>query len=99
MFVDYDGSIAGNITGDLLLALLVDEASKTANINIVSAGHGILNNRKEGLHRSSNICLVNAGLFCNLIDYICFRHVAGCLPLGTAKLICPPTFKNNIEKF
>lgn len=79
MLLNNNGSIAGNITSNLFLALLVDEASKAAYIDIMPARHGILYNRKKGFNGGSNICLVNACLLGNLVDNVCFRHGDGVL--------------------
>ena len=37
MLVDNDGSVAGNVAGDLLLPLFVDETAKAADVDILAA--------------------------------------------------------------
>jgi hypothetical protein len=78
MLVNDDGSIAGNVPRNFFLSLLIDKTAKAPNINIMSSGHGVLNNRKKRFNRCGYICLVNAGFFSDLINNVCFRHVLGC---------------------
>lgn len=100
-----DGRITRNVARDFFLSLFIDETSETANINVMPAGHRVFYNGKEGFYRRGYIRLVDASLFCNLINNVCFRHGAGvlllrvCLELGKAKLIFAARIKNNIEKF
>ena len=84
MLFDYDCSIARNIAGNFFLSFFVDETSKATNVNIMSARHGIFYNGKEGFYGCGNICFVDAGLFCDLINNVCFRHGAGVLLLVVA---------------
>lgn len=74
MFVDNDRRIAGDVACNLLLPLLVDEAAEAPDVNVLTARHILLHNRKECLHRRRYICFVNSSLFCNLVYYICLRH-------------------------
>ena len=105
VLVNDDGRITRNVTRNFFLSLFIDETSETANINIMSGGHGVFYNGKECFYGRGYIRLVDASLFCNLINNVCFRHGAGvlllevCLELGRAKLIFVAGIKNNIEKF
>jgi len=74
VLVDDDRGVAGNIPGNLLLSLLVDETSEAADVNVLTSRHVLLNNGKESLHRGRNIGLVDACLFGDLIDDICLGH-------------------------
>ena len=74
MFVNYDGRIARDITGDFFLSLFVDEASKAANIYIVSSSHVALYNIEKGFYGCGNIRFVDTGFVSNLIDYVSFCH-------------------------
>lgn len=74
VLVNYNGSVAGNITSDFFLSFLVDETTETSNINIMAIGHISLNNIKEGFYRSGYIGLVDSSFFGYLVDYICFGH-------------------------
>jgi hypothetical protein len=79
VFIDDDCGIARDITRNFFLSLFIDKAAKSANINIMTARHGVLYDGEEGFNRRSDIGFVNARLVCNLVDNVCFRHVAGCL--------------------
>ena len=79
MLIYHNSRISGNVPGYFLFAFLIDETAKTTHVNIMSAGHGVLNNGEEGLYGSSYIGFVDACLICDLIDYVCFGHVSGCL--------------------
>ncbi len=79
MFINYDSRVPGNVAGNFFLSLLVDKTSESAHVNIMPAGHGILNDRKEGLYGCRYVGFVDSCLVCNLIDYVCFRHGSGCL--------------------
>ena len=37
VFVDDDGGITGNIPGNLLFSLLVDEATEATNVNVLTS--------------------------------------------------------------
>jgi len=81
VFVDNNGSVAGNISCDFLFPLFVDKASKPTNVNIVAAGHGVLDNGKKGFYGCRYIGFVDSCLVSDLIDYVCFRHGAWVLRL------------------
>lgn len=49
MFIDYHGRILGYVTGHFLCTLLVNEATKPANVNIFTFGQRILDYREETL--------------------------------------------------
>ena len=74
MLVDYHGRIFGNVTGHFLCTLLVDEAAKPANVNILTFGQRILDHREERLQGMRYICFFDPGFIGNLSDYVCFRH-------------------------
>ena len=76
MLVNHQCSIPGNVPGNFFLALLINKASETADVNIVSIRHGIFYNTEKCFNRCCHISLVNSSLFCNLINYICFGHGA-----------------------
>ena len=81
MLFDYDRSVARNVAGNFFLSFFVYETSEAANVDIMSARHGVFYNGKEGFYRSGYICFIDACLFCDLINNVCFRHVAGVLLL------------------
>ena len=101
MLIDNDGGVARNVARYFFLALLVDKATESANIDIMPARHRILYNGKKSFYGRRDISFVDAGFFRNLIYNVCFRHGAWVLllVLGRAKLICAARIKNNIEKF
>jgi hypothetical protein len=74
VLIDHDGRVTGDIPGDLFLSFLVDEASKSPDIDILAAGHRGLDNTKECLYGSRNVSLVNSGLFSDLSDNVCLGH-------------------------
>ena len=74
MLIDDDGRIARNIPGNFLLSLLINKTSKASHINIVPIRHVGFNNTKECFYRCRNICFVDAGLFCDLVNDVCFGH-------------------------
>ena len=81
MLFDYDRGVARNVAGNFFLSFFVYETSEAANVDIMSARHGVFYNGKEGFYRSGYICFIDACLFCDLINNVCFRHVAGVLLL------------------
>ena len=81
VLINDDGRITRNVARDFFLSLFIDETSETANINVMPAGHRVFYNGKEGFYRRGYIRLVDASLFCNLINNVCFRHGAGVLLL------------------
>ena len=105
VLINDDGGVARNVARNFFLSLLIDETTEAPDINIMSSGHGVLNNRKERFNGCGYICLVDAGFFSDLINNVCFRHVLGCYycvclwVIGRAKLIFASRFKNNIGKF
>ena len=78
MLVYDDGGVARNVARNFFLSLFIDETPKSPDIDIMSSGHGVLNNGKERFNGCRHICLVNAGFFSDLINNVCFRHVLGC---------------------
>ena len=82
MFLNHNGSIARNIAGYFFLSFFIDEAAETANINIVTAGHVRFDNIEKCFYRCRNICLVDSGFVCDLIDYVCFGHGGEVLVYG-----------------
>ena len=76
VLIDHDGGVTRDIPGDFLLSFLVDEASKSADIDILAAGHRRFYNAEECLNRSRNIGLVNSSFFSDLSDNVCLGH--GC---------------------
>jgi len=48
MLINHDGRVTRNITGNFFLSFLIDETTKTSNINIMTVGHISLNNIEEG---------------------------------------------------
>ena len=74
MLLNHEGSVSGNISRNIALAFLVDEAAKATDINVVTIRHGVLHNTKKSLHRCSHVSLIHAGLLRDLVYYICFSH-------------------------
>ena len=74
MLVNHQSSVPGDVTGNFLFALLVDEPAKATDINIVAVCHGILHHTKKSLHRCGHISLIHSGLFGDFVYYICFSH-------------------------
>lgn len=77
MLIDYDGRITRDVTGNLFLSLLIDETAETANVDVVAISHIRFHNVKKCFYGGRNICFVNSGFFCDLINYVCFGH--GCI--------------------
>jgi hypothetical protein len=97
VLVYYQGSIAGNIPGDLLLPLFVDKAAESADVNVISAGHGRFHNAKECFYGCGHISLVNSGLLSDFVDDICFGHCViflGQKNFGIANLCAAHRIKN-----
>ena len=84
MFVDNDRCVAGDVTCNFLLSLLVNETAEAADINVLTARHILFYNRKECFDRRRYVCFIDASLFCNLVYYICLRH--GVKFLGEEKI-------------
>ena len=82
MLVDHDGGVARNVARNFFLSFLIDETAKTPHINIVATGHRVFHNGEKCFNRGGDIGFVNARFVRNLVDNVCFRHVAGCLRLG-----------------
>lgn len=74
MFVDDDGRISGNVTGNFFLTLFIDEASESTDINIMSIAHVGLHHGKECFYRCGNITFVYTSFLSDLIDDVCFGH-------------------------
>lgn len=74
MLIDNDGRVAGNVTSDFLLTFLIDKTSETSDVNILPCGHIIFNNGEKCFNGSRNICFIDSGFFCDLIDYVCLGH-------------------------
>ena len=74
VLVNYDGCIARNVPRDFLLPLLINETAKSTNVDILAGRHVLFNYREECFHSRGYISLIYSGLFCDLIDDICFRH-------------------------
>ena len=74
MLINDQCSVPRNVSRDLLLSFLVDEASEPTDVNIVSVGHGTLNYAKECLNGRRYISFVNSSLFCDFVNNVCFGH-------------------------
>ena len=74
MLINDNSGVAGNITGDFFLSLLINETTETSNINIMAIGHVSFNNIEEGFDRSGYVGLIDSCFFGYLINYICFGH-------------------------
>ena len=74
VLVDHQSGIAGNVAGYLFLALFVDKAAKTTNVDVVAIGHGGFHNAEECLHRCGNVGFIYPSLFSDFIDDVCFGH-------------------------
>ena len=86
MLLNHNSCVARNVAGYFFLSFFIDEAAKAAHINIMATGHVRLNNIEKCLHGSGNICLVDSGFVCDLIDYVCFGHGGEVLVCG---IDCP----------
>lgn len=74
MLVDHDGSVTRNIPRNFLLPLLVNEAAKSTDVDVLSTCHVLFDNGKECLNRSRHIGLIDPGFFSNLVDDVCLGH-------------------------
>ena len=74
VLIDDDGGIAGDISGDFLLSLFINEASKSADVDILAAGHRSFDNAEECFYGRRNIGLINSGFFSDLGDNVCLGH-------------------------
>jgi len=74
MLIDHDGRVAGDIPGDFLLSFLVDEASKSTDVDILAARHRRLYNAEKSFYGCGYIGLVNAGFFSDLSNNVCLGH-------------------------
>ena len=79
VLVNHNSRVTGDIAGNFFLSLFVDKASKSTDVDILSAGHRSFNNTEESFHRGGNIGLVNSGFFSDLVDNVCLGHVIGFL--------------------
>lgn len=79
VFVDNDRCVAGDVACDLLLPLLIDEAAKAPDVDILAARHILFHDRKECFDRRRHVSFVDSSLFCYLVNYICLRHGVKCL--------------------
>ena len=82
MLIDHNGGVARNVACNFFLSFLIDETAKTPHVDIVAAGHRVFHYGKKCFNRGGHIGFVNARFVRNLVDNVCFRHVAGCLRLG-----------------
>ncbi len=74
MFIDNQSGVPRDVSRDLLLAFLVDEAAETANVDVVPVRHGTLYYAKECFHGCRYIGFVHPSLFCDFINNVCFGH-------------------------
>jgi hypothetical protein len=74
MLVNNQGGISRNITGDLLFSLFIDEAAKSADVDVVSAGHRTFYYAEESFNRRGYICFVYSGFFRDFVNDVCFGH-------------------------
>jgi hypothetical protein len=74
VLVDYQGCVARDVSGNFLLSLFIDEAAKTADVNVLSVGHVGFDNTEECFYRCRHIGFINSGLFCDFVNYISFGH-------------------------
>ena len=65
-------SILGNVPCCLLSPVLDDEAAEATDINRFSLGNSLLDALCELVHNCLNLDFFNSGLFCDLIDDLCF---------------------------
>ena len=75
MFVYDNGRIARNVARNFLLTLLINETAEAAHIYIVPAGHVGFYDIKKCFYTCRYIGFVDTGLFCDLIDNVCFGHI------------------------
>jgi hypothetical protein len=69
-----DGLALGDDPAHLLAAMLDNETAKTAEIDVLATGQGVLDHRKEAFQGRGNFLLVYPGLLRNLKDHFCFGH-------------------------
>lgn len=76
MLINDDGSVAGNISGNFLLALFINEAAEPTHINVMARSHVGFYDVKKSFNGGGNISFIDSGFLCNLIDNVCFGHGA-----------------------
>lgn len=74
VFRDDQGCVLSDVAGCLLSALLEDEATKTAEINVLLVAQRVLNLFHECFNNSECCSLVDASLFRYLAYDFCFSH-------------------------
>lgn len=47
VFINYQGRVSGDVTSDFLFTLLIDETSKSTNVNVIATCHGTLHNAEK----------------------------------------------------
>ena len=97
VLVNNQGSISGDVSGNLLFSLFVDKASEAADVNVVTIRHRTLYYTEKCFHGRCYISFVNSGLFSDLVNNICFGHclvILGQIFFGRANLVCLPRIKN-----
>ena len=74
VLVDDQRRIARNIAGYFLFPLLVNEATKAPDVDVVSVRHRRLYNAEESFNGCRYIRFVHSGLFSDFVNNVCFRH-------------------------
>lgn len=74
MLIDHNCCVFGNVTGDFLSSFLVDEATKTSDVDVFSFCHRVFYNLEECLNCLCYIILLDSCFVRNLSDYFCFCH-------------------------
>ena len=74
MLVYYDRGIFGNVTRNLLCSSLIDETSKSSDIDVISICHRIFYYFEKRLNCLSYIVFLDSGLLGNFSNYFCFSH-------------------------
>lgn len=82
MFGDDDGGILRDVASGLLGANLDDEASESAQIDVLTMREGVLHGLHELLDGFEHIGLVDSGRLGDLVDNVSFSHFVGNFIIG-----------------
>lgn len=75
MSINDNGCIFLNVSCSFGCTMLDSETAKSTEINILSIiDKTIFDNLHETLNDYAHFCFSNTGLYCNLVDNICFSH-------------------------
>lgn len=89
MLINNNSGVARDVSGYLFLSFLINEASETADIDVLATCHVVFNHTQEGFYGSIHICFVHTGFFCDFVNNICFSHACKGLVLNKQSLPLP----------